>query len=136
MIAQRAFTGAPESVPTARHFVSSAVADVPKEIADRAALMVSELATNAIRHGGSDFEVLVELTSDALHVEIADSGGGSPTVRRARPLDVSGRGLHIVESLADKWGVRHATDGLGKTVWFTLSLAPTSRQAEERANCR
>jgi anti-sigma regulatory factor (Ser/Thr protein kinase) len=135
MIAQRAFPGAPESVPTARHFVSNAVADVPKEIADRVALMVSELATNAIRHGGSDFEVLVELTSDELYVEIADTGGGLPTLRRARPLDASGRGLHIVESLADKWGVRRATSGLGKTVWFTLSLAPTNK-AEERANCR
>jgi len=135
MIAQRAFPGAPESVPTARHFVSNAVADVPKEIADRAALMVSEIATNAIRHAGSDFEVLVELTSDELNVEIADSGGGSPTVRRARPLDASGRGLHIVESLADKWGVRRATSGIGKTVWFTLSLAPTN-QAKASASCR
>jgi anti-sigma regulatory factor (Ser/Thr protein kinase) len=135
MIAQRAFPGAPESVPTARHFVSNAVADIPKEIADRAALMVSELATNAVRHGGSDFEVLVELTDDELYVEIADSGGGSPTVRRALPLDASGRGLHIVESLSDKWGVRPATSGLGKIVWFTLSLASTG-QTEERATCR
>jgi anti-sigma regulatory factor (Ser/Thr protein kinase) len=102
MIAQRAFPGAPESVPTARHFVSTAVADIPKEIADRAALMVSELATNAIRHGGSDFEVLVELTPEELYVEIADSGGGSPTVQHALPLEASGRGLHIVESLSDK----------------------------------
>jgi anti-sigma regulatory factor (Ser/Thr protein kinase) len=135
MIAQRAFPGHPESVPTARHFVSNAVADVPKEIADRVALMVSELATNAIRHGGSDFEVLVELTSDELHVEIADSGEGSPTVHRALPLDASGRGLHIVESLSDKWGVRRATSGIGKTVWFTLSLAPTDG-AKTRANCQ
>jgi anti-sigma regulatory factor (Ser/Thr protein kinase) len=135
MIAQRAFPGAPESVPTARHFVSNAVADVPKEIADRAALMVSELATNAIRHGGSDFEVLVELTPDELHVEIADSGGGSPTVHRALPLDASGRGLHIVESLSDKWGVRRATSGIGKTVWFTLSLAPTN-PTKARASCQ
>jgi anti-sigma regulatory factor (Ser/Thr protein kinase) len=135
MIAQRAFPGAPESVPTARHFVSNAVADVPKEIADRAALMVSELATNAIRHGGSDFEVLVELTSDELHVEIADSGGGSPAVHRALPLDASGRGLHIVESLSDKWGVRNSTSGIGKTVWFTLSLFPTN-QASARTDCR
>jgi anti-sigma regulatory factor (Ser/Thr protein kinase) len=135
MIAQRAFPGAPESVPVARHFVSDAVSQVPKDIADRAALMVSELATNAVRHGGSDFEVLVELTPDELYVEIADSGGGSPAVRRALPLEASGRGLHIVESLSDKWGVRRATGGLGKTVWFTLSLAPTN-QAEERETRR
>ncbi|HEY5271809.1 MAG TPA: ATP-binding protein [Acidimicrobiales bacterium] len=134
MTEQRAFPGAPESVPTARHFVSNAVADVPKEIADRAALMVSELATNAVRHGGTDFEVLVDRTPDELYIEIADSGDGSPVVRHASPRDTSGRGLQIVESLADKWGVRASTSGLGKTVWFTISL-PEGRPTEDRAGC-
>jgi anti-sigma regulatory factor (Ser/Thr protein kinase) len=106
--------------------VASAVSDVPKEFAERAALMVSELATNAVKHGGSDFDVLVERTSAEIHIEIADTGGGSPTVRRASPQDSSGRGLHIVEALADQWGVRQADGGTGKIVWFTLSLAPTN----------
>jgi anti-sigma regulatory factor (Ser/Thr protein kinase) len=134
MIAQRAFPGAPESVPTARHFVADAVADIPKEISERAALLVSELATNAIKHGGTDFEVLVERTPDEIYIEIADSGSGSPTVRRALPQDSSGRGLHIVESLADKWGVRPANSGPGKSVWFTLSLAPAGQEGD-RAEC-
>jgi anti-sigma regulatory factor (Ser/Thr protein kinase) len=132
MIVQRAFPGTPESVPTARHFVTSAVADIPTEVAEQAALMVSELATNAIRHGGSDFEVLVEHTSDELYVEVSDAGSGTPAVRHARPRDSSGRGLHIVESLANKWGVRPSNSGLGKTVWFTLSLAPENDRAERR----
>jgi anti-sigma regulatory factor (Ser/Thr protein kinase) len=123
MIVQRAFPRAAKSVPTARHFVSDVVADMPKEIADRAAIMVSELATNAVRHGGTDFEVRVERTKDVLSVEIEDSGEGAPVVRRAQPRDASGRGLHIVEALADAWGVRPTTEGQGKTVWFTLSLA-------------
>jgi anti-sigma regulatory factor (Ser/Thr protein kinase) len=127
MIAQRAFPASPESVPTARHFVANAAGDLPKEIAESAALMVSELATNAIKHGGTDFEVLVERTASSLHVEIVDRGEGSPIVRRARPEDSSGRGLHIVEALADDWGVRPSSDGPGKTVWFTLSLAATSQ---------
>jgi anti-sigma regulatory factor (Ser/Thr protein kinase) len=135
MIAQRAFPGVPDSVPTARHFVTDAIGDIPREISERAALMVSELATNAIKHGGTDFELRVERTPDELYIEIADSGGGSPTVRRALPQDSSGRGLHIVEALADKWGVRPANSGPGKTVWFTLSLAPAS-QERDRAESR
>jgi anti-sigma regulatory factor (Ser/Thr protein kinase) len=126
VILQRAFPRTPESVPTARHFVSSAVADVPKDIADRAALLVSELATNAIRHGGTDFEVRVERTDKELSIEIADAGEGAPTLRRATPRDPSGRGLQIVETLADRWGVRRKEDGHGKTVWFTLSLTTTT----------
>jgi anti-sigma regulatory factor (Ser/Thr protein kinase) len=126
MIVQGIFPRAAESVPTARHFVSDVVADVPREIADRAALMVSQLATNAVRHGGTDFEVRVERTDDVLSVEIEDSGVGAPVVRRAQPRDASGRGLHIVEALADAWGVRPTPEGQGKAVWFTLSLASTS----------
>ena len=125
MIVQRAFPRIADSVPAARHFVVDIVTDIPKEIADRAALMVSELATNAIRHGGTDFEMRIERTDHELSVEIEDSGEGSPVVRHARPRDASGRGLHIVEALSDAWGVRNANRGAGKTVWFTLSLAPS-----------
>ena len=93
MITSCAFPGAPESVPTARHFVSTAAADVPKEIADRAASMVSR--TRDQRHPARRLRLR---SAGRAHfrsapVEIADSGGGSPTVRRARPLDASGRGL-------------------------------------------
>ncbi len=135
MIKQGVFPGAPESVPTARHFVSKVIADIPQEIADQVALMVSELATNAVRHGGTAFEVRVERTSEELCVEVADSGQGLPTVRQALPRDSSGRGLRIIESLADNWGVRPANDGPGKTVWFTLSLSSAERGAD-RASCR
>ncbi len=130
MTERRAFAGAPESVPSARHFVTAAVAGLPKEISDHAALMVSELATNAVKHGGSDFEVLVERRPDELYVEIVDTGDGLPTVRRSLPQDSSGRGLHIVEALANTWGVRAASSGPGKTVWFTLSLAPANQDRD------
>jgi anti-sigma regulatory factor (Ser/Thr protein kinase) len=127
MIVQRAFPRTADSVPAARHFVVDTVNDIPKEIVDRAALMVSELATNAIRHGGTDFELRIKRTDDELSVEIEDSGEGSPVVRRAQPNDASGRGLHIVEALADEWGVRNTKRRAGKTVWFRLSLAPSAR---------
>jgi anti-sigma regulatory factor (Ser/Thr protein kinase) len=123
MMLNRRFPRTPESVPTARHFVTESVVDVPQEILERVALLVSELATNAIRHGGTDFVVRVEQTDAEIAVEIADAGTGTPTVRNAEPRDPSGRGLQIVEALSDSWGVRAEPNGEGKAVWFTLSLA-------------
>lgn len=122
MILDRAFPRAADSVPTARHFVTAAVSDVPQDVLDRVALLVSELATNAVRHAGTDFIVRVEQTDEEIAVEIADAGEGTPMLRRAEPRDASGRGLRIVEALADSWGVRPDPNGAGKTVWFTLSL--------------
>lgn len=123
MILDRAFPRTAESVPTARHFVTNAVGDVPQDVLDRVALLVSELATNAIRHGGTDFIVRVKQTDSEIAIEIADAGEGTPTLRKAQPRDASGRGLRIVEALADSWGVRPEPNGEGKTVWFTLSLS-------------
>ena len=123
MTLDRTFPRVAESVPTARHFVTNAVGDVPPEILDRVALLVSELATNAIRHGGTDFTVRVDQTPDEIAVQIADAGEGTPILRQAQPRDASGRGLQIVEALADSWGVRPEPSGSGKTVWFTLSLS-------------
>lgn len=122
MILDRAFPRSADSVPTARHFVTAAVSNVPQDVVDRVALLVSELATNAVRHAGTDFIVRVQQTDDEISVEIADEGIGTPTLRRAEPRDASGRGLRIVEALADAWGVRPEPNGTGKTVWFTLSL--------------
>jgi anti-sigma regulatory factor (Ser/Thr protein kinase) len=135
MIAQRSFPGSPESVPTARRFVTSVLGDLPRDISEQAALMVSELATNAVKHGGTDFEILVECTTGELRIEISDTGDGSPTVRRALPQDSSGRGLHIVQTLADEWGVRPSSNGPGKTVWFTILLT-VGNQDRNRAESR
>jgi anti-sigma regulatory factor (Ser/Thr protein kinase) len=88
-----------------------------------AALVVSELLSNAIKHAwplpGEKLQVtwMVERGS----VEVAVRDGGSPTrPRPARPpvSSLGGRGLGIVEHLSNNWGVK--TDGVGQTVWAVL----------------
>jgi anti-sigma regulatory factor (Ser/Thr protein kinase) len=122
LIIQKAFPRIAISVSAARHFVADVVRGAPADLVDRAVLMVSEIATNAIQHAGTDFVVRVEQDDTDIYVAVVDSGGGIPTLRVARPRDSSGRGLRIVAELAGTWGVLPAACGSGKTVWFTLPL--------------
>ena len=84
-----------------------------------AALVATELVTNAVRHGTAP--ITLDLRSDgaSLTVEVTDCGGGA--VRRIpaderRSRQSGGLGLMIVEMLARDWGVRRSPGG-GKTVW-------------------
>ena len=122
MIVFRTFPSVPESVPTARHFVAEAIPDAPRDIGERAQMLVSELATNAVRHAQTEFIVRVELDASRLCVEIIDAGLGTPTLRATAAHELSGRGLRIVDVLADSWGVRESSPGPGKSVWFVLAL--------------
>jgi anti-sigma regulatory factor (Ser/Thr protein kinase) len=109
-------------VPLARHFVLDSLGKLSQDMTDRVALIASELATNAVQHANTSFSVRVERTDSLIHVEVVDTGVGEPTVRAAQPHDYSGRGLRIVESLADEWGVRAEASGQGKAVWFVIQL--------------
>lgn len=83
-------------------------------------LLVSELATNALRHAGTEFEVAVRPTATGVRVAVSDDSPVRPEERRRLPGPDSegGRGLAIVERLAARWGVEG--DPPGKTVWFEL----------------
>ncbi|MFC4123073.1 ATP-binding protein [Nonomuraea zeae] len=87
---------------------------------DDCLLIVSELVTNAVRHGGSAYALRLEHREDRLYGEVFDPGDGRP--RACLPdLDaLSGRGLQIVAAIADDWGVA-AADG-GKIVWFSVRV--------------
>jgi serine/threonine-protein kinase RsbW len=119
---QRAFANTPSAVARARHFVVRQLADVPGDVVDEVAIMVSELATNCVRHTVTDFTVSVEYSRGEILVEVTDSGGGMPTVRRPESSEPSGRGLRIVQELADSFGVRELSGAPGKTVWFVVAL--------------
>jgi anti-sigma regulatory factor (Ser/Thr protein kinase) len=123
MTETRAYPNEPASVTRARRFVVDALRGGPPDVVDTAELLVSELATNALRHGGSGFAVTVSTTATQVLVEVTDNGPGLPRKRNPAPLESSGRGLQIVEAIADEWEVspRQPT---GKTVAFRLSLAP------------
>ena len=117
----RQFDNEPSSVTAARHFAVSVLSDVQSEAVERVQLMVSELATNAVRHTPHGFEVKIIGQGQELRVEVSDRGAADPKLRSPRPTDPHGRGLRIVETLADDWGFERRR--LGKTVWFTLRLA-------------
>ena len=93
-------------------------------VRDRARLLVSELVTNAVRHGAAP--VSIEIACDrsaALAVRVTDGGRGRPALRSstggASALDRHGGwGLVLVDLLSDEWGVDEAAPG--KTVWFRL----------------
>ncbi|AQS67010.1 ATP-binding protein [Streptomyces pactum] len=101
------------------------------EASDTAALLVAELAANAVTHGrvpGRDFEVTVKLVGRTLRIEVSDTRGELrppvPGVARpeAGPLSENGRGMLLVEALADRWDVLDRVP-VGKTVVAELDLS-------------
>jgi hypothetical protein len=88
--------------------------------------MVSELATNCIRHTNSGFDLTIIRSGPEIRVEATDHAGGTPTMRSPKPTDPSGRGLKIIDMLSAGWGVK-SESGTGKTVWFTISDRSAAR---------
>ncbi|MFH8573832.1 ATP-binding protein [Streptomyces sp. NPDC017993] len=122
---ERLFRRERRSVPLAREFVRAVLAGWGVgESAEAVLLCVSELATNAVRHGvppGRGFRLWLRREADGtLRVEVHDSGDGCPRVLTAGPGDEGGRGLLLVEALADKWGVGERDPG--KIVWCEFAL--------------
>ncbi|MEV6021892.1 ATP-binding protein [Streptomyces sp. NPDC052036] len=84
-----------------------------------AELLTSELVTNALVHTDRDAVLTATVSSDGLHVEVRDFVRRRPHLRMPTTDDgTHGRGLVLVQSLADAWGVR--AHGVGKAVWFDL----------------
>ncbi|AXG79829.1 ATP-binding protein [Streptomyces paludis] len=113
------------SVTLARRRAGQVVAEWGRpELAWSAALLVSELATNALLHGclrGRLFQVRVTLRTDVLRIEVSDAREERlPVPRVAGDGDCFGRGLVIVRELADRWGVGPRT--VGKTVFAEIGL--------------
>ena len=89
------------------------------ERSEIAELLTSELVTNALMHTDRDAVFTATVEPDGLHVEVRDFAARRPVVRLPAPDESThGRGLLLVQSLADAWGVR--PHGIGKAVWFEL----------------
>lgn len=129
----RTFPAIPQSVHAARRFATDALPGLPAPTLEALELMVSELATNCIRHERMSFYVAISSSGDEVRVEVTDSGSGMPTLRSPGPDDPSGRGLQIVDMLSDVWGVEPEVP-TGKTVWFSLLVkaADGATQPEDR----
>ncbi|MEV0260619.1 ATP-binding protein [Streptomyces sp. NPDC050617] len=119
------YTPYPYNVPAARRRVAQLAADWGcPAVAGDAALLASELITNALLHGCLRerlFRVELFLSGSVLRVAVTDpKGERRPRPRAADPYsDQFGRGLLIVRSLANRWGVEGRT--VGKTVWAELN---------------
>ena len=111
------------SVAEARHRALAWLFRCPvgQEAAEAAALIVSELVTNAIVHSGSEVvSCALRLGSGLLRIEVTDQGVGTaePAARMPADDDVSGRGLLLVSAVSEEWGVS-AIPG-GRTVWAVV----------------
>ena len=112
------------SVGAARRFVAGCVEQLGLGRLSEVQLMVSELATNAVQHSGSRFDVTVERLIDSrVRVEVRDSGPGLPRRCEGGTDADSGRGLRIIDLLAETWGVVTRPGGVGKSTWFIVPSA-------------
>ena len=114
----------PRSVPVARHVAREVLAAwrAPQDTGD-VDLLVTELVANVVDHVGGESVLSLELEySDGwLRIAVADGSGIRPVVGELRGDQPRGRGMQIVEAIADEWGVEDV-DG-GKRVWFVLRPA-------------
>lgn len=115
------FAPTADIVPTVRHHVDAFLdSHIPVDEREVAALLVSELATNAVRHAASPFTVSAALRSELLRVEVQDCSSHLPQVQHPGPSALGGRGMLTVQRLATRWGTERM--GKGKKVWFELRV--------------
>ena len=121
-VKQLAITVTPDadSVAKVRHFVDFAQRVLgPRADRDVVAVLTSELVSNAVDLGAGEVTVTIRAVEDRLRVEVRDHGFGLPELLHPGPVDPGGgRGLMIVDELADAWGVQQFLPG--KIVWFEI----------------
>jgi len=112
------------SVARARLIVEEALSgwSVPEGVAGDVVLLASELVTNAIVHGMPPIELRLSRNPAQVILEVLDSADYRPRARQPTADDEHGRGLQIVELLADSWGTRRMPRG--KSTWCISSIAP------------
>jgi anti-sigma regulatory factor (Ser/Thr protein kinase) len=108
----------PESPAVARRWAGAALRryDLPAPAVDRAEMIVSELATNAVVHTGAPFTVELEIGETTLLIKVFDENTTLPHVIEPDPLGQGGRGLFLVSALSEDWGAEQLDDDT-KVVW-------------------
>lgn len=136
MVVEKQLPADPGSVSIARHMLDWLDGDIPKPVLEDFRLLISELVTNGIVHGPSEaLGVFVDLSNHRLHAEVRQQGPGF----QAAPKETDGsgslegrgslegtrspegtgsleKGLHIVDYVANDWGIETAR----ARVWFRL----------------
>ncbi|MFE2286080.1 ATP-binding protein [Streptomyces sp. NPDC059443] len=106
-------------------------------LSDAAELALTELVANVVRHvPGRSCVVLILRRPDGLRVEVSDGCPAPPRVTNEsnENLPEGGRGLLLVEAVADRWGTD--PNSTGKTVWFECDAPPPAASGSGRARRR
>jgi anti-sigma regulatory factor (Ser/Thr protein kinase) len=112
----------PSAPGAARRAIDGLGERIAPDVAPDVKLLVSELITNSVKYGGRGAVTLTVETDDPrrLRIEVVDQGAGFVPVARDRPAtDVGGWGLHLVQTLSDRWGVYEGSTH----VWFEIDRA-------------
>ena len=109
-----------ESTPVARHWIAAHLRELPADVSSCAALLTSELVTNAVLHAATPMCVTLHILPDRIRVDVADGNSSYPAIKDYGRDAATGRGLTLFNTLASDWGIQ-SVDG-GKIVWFELPV--------------
>jgi len=124
----------PASAGVLRRELRALLLSLPPAQVDDLVLAASEVVANAVLHGEGPVTVWVWPGGHGLTVEVTDSGGGTPQLRKAiHRQEGGGRGLFIVDEIANRWGVIPSDPGPGKTLWFEIDSAPDETASSSRS---
>ncbi|WP_078653588.1 ATP-binding protein [Streptomyces novaecaesareae] len=118
-----------DSTPLARHLLRAYLAALPTGecYSDVAELLLGELFANAVQHSDAPddrhIEIRFALVNSRLRLEVHDAGSGRPSVRVVSADEECGRGLFLVNELAERWGCCPRLGGIGKFVWAFVAPA-------------
>lgn len=112
----------PTAPAQARREVTEMCDGLHRDVATIATLLTSELVTNALQHGSGDIAMTIDRRPGQLRVDVQDESSEQPVVRASGLDSIKGRGMLLIETLSNNWGVRQSPGGTGKSVWFTLRL--------------
>jgi GAF domain-containing protein/anti-sigma regulatory factor (Ser/Thr protein kinase) len=121
-------TDEPDAVPRARRFAAAALSGFPLDVVSDAVQVISELVTNAFLHGQPPVVVRISAGEHNVRIEVADDSRSAPMRARPDANAMTGRGMGLVESLTDRWGV--APEANGKKVW--CEIGGTSQEVNGR----
>ncbi|MFF9195603.1 ATP-binding protein [Streptomyces sp. NPDC014779] len=118
----------PAEVGRARRWARSRLAgsgiEEDEPLAETLVLLISELVTNAVVHTGCPAVLRMLFGGGGVRVEVADASDRPPRPRHAEGEDTNGRGLELVDGLADRWGWQR--EGAGKSIWCEVDRAPAA----------
>jgi hypothetical protein len=122
------FPKGPRAPAEARRFVVTALqAWGAESVVHEGALLVTELATNAVAHARSSFSVSLTRRGDAIRISVGDAAPAMSVATSARSIE-HGRGIHLIELVSRSWGVEPSCGG--KLVWVELMPAPAPAQVD------